>query len=392
MADLNSVLEKIEGTRVASILSDLVQIPSDSPAVSEAKVARYVADFCSALGMETHLQEVLTGRPNVLAWLRGTEPGPTLVFNTHMDTVPAGSGWAEDPTGGVIKNGRVYGRGSADAKGALAGFLAALEALKSQGTELRGRILLATVVDEETASAGARELVKGLKCEYAIVGEPTLGRVAIAHRGSLRPILAVEGVSAHSSRPQEGINAIFRAAGVLKDIERYSFSLSEREHALCGAPTCAVTLISGGIKDNMIPDRCEITVDRRMVPGETEETALREIEEVLAQAKNKDPQLRVKVDRLLPTTGSPSETLRDDLLVETALRVGRRVLHREPDVYGMSVACDMTHFRSIGASVVVIGPGWEGVAHKPDEYVEITQLQDAARIYCGIALDLLGQR
>ncbi len=388
MTVTEGVLRRIEGGRAAQILSDLIQRKSQNPTDVEENVARYVVGFCAELGLETELQEVLPGRPNAHAWLQG-DPGPTLVFNTHMDTVPAGPGWSMDPFKGEIRDGKVFGRGAVDAKGPLASFLTAIEALKSSDVRLKGRLLLTAAADEEFASRGSRLAVKGLDCRYAVVGEPTGCKLGIAHRGSLRPVAVVDGVAAHSSRPDQGVNAIFRATGALQDIERYGLSLSSKHHPLCGSPTCTVTLISGGIKDNMIPDHCEFTVDRRMIPGESEEAAIKEIEAVLAEAAEKDPQLRLRIERLLPTTGGPSETPIDDPMVQAALRVATSALGRQPETYGMSGACDMTHYRSIGASAIVIGPGDEGMCHKTDEYVEVQQLVDAARIYAAVAIELL---
>ena len=382
------VLSRIEGGRVAQILSDLIRRKSQNGIDAEEDVARYVVGFCRGVGLETELQEVLLGRPNAHAWLQD-EPGPTLVFNTHMDTVPAGAGWSVDPFGGEIQDGKVFGRGAVDAKGPLASFLTAIEALKGSGVRLKGRLLLTGAADEEFASRGSRLAVKGLDCQYAVVGEPTACKLGIAHRGSLRPVVVVDGVAAHSSRPDQGVNSIFRATGALQAIERYGLGLSSRHHPLCGSPTCTVTLISGGIKDNMIPDRCEFTVDRRMVPGESEETAVGEIEAVLAEAARGDPELKVRIERLLPTTGGPSETPIDDPMVQAALRAATEVIGRQPETYGMSGACDMTHYRAIGASAIVVGPGDEGMCHKTDEYVEVQQLVDAARIYAAIAMELL---
>lgn len=388
MATTERLLERISGDRAAEILSELIKRRSQNPIETEEDVARFVVSFCGELGLETSLQEVLSGRPNAHAWLHD-EPGPTLTFNTHLDTVPAGAGWSVDPFGGEVRSGKVFGRGAVDAKGPLASFLIALEALKSAGARLKGRLLLTAAADEEFASRGSRLAVEGLDCRYAVVGEPTGCRLGIAHRGSLRPVLVVGGVAAHSSRPDQGVNAIFESIGVLRNIERYGTTLSSRRHPLCGSATCTVTLISGGVKDNVIPDRCEFTIDRRMIPGESEEGAVREIEGILAEAVRENPELRVRIDRLLPTTGGPSETPMDDPLVQAALRVSKNVLGREPEIYGMSGACDMTHYRAIGASAIVLGPGDEEMCHKADEHVDARQLVDAARIYAAIALELL---
>lgn len=368
--------------RAAAILHDLVRTRSRNPIDGEEAVAAYVGGFLSGLGLEVTLPEVFPNRPNVLGVLRGAGGGPSLAFNTHMDTVPEGNGWEHEPFGGEIANGRLYGRGAVDAKGPLAAFLAAIEALVRSGTRLKGDLLMTAVADEETCSMGARRLVPTLKVDYAIVGEPTRLGVGIAHRGSLRPVIVVTGRTAHSSRPGEGVNAAYQAVPVLLALEAYAESLGERpSHRLCGTPSAAVTLLSAGVKENVIPGRCEIVLDRRMIPGETEETSLAEIQAVLAKVRAENPGLKVEIERTMPTTGSPSELEESHPLVGIVLRVAEQASGQPARVHGMTGACDMTHFRAAGIPCLVLGPGEESQAHQPDESMDLTQLHQCAHAY-----------
>jgi acetylornithine deacetylase/succinyl-diaminopimelate desuccinylase family protein len=378
---------RLETGRCARILSELVRARSQNPVDGEAEVAAYVARFLTGLGLEVETPDVFPGRPNVVGRLRGAGGGPMLAFNTHMDTVPEGNGWTREPFGGEVVDGALYGRGSVDAKGPLAAFLAAIEAIVASGTRLRGDLVMTAVADEETCSTGARRLCPALGADLAIVGEPTKLRVGIAHRGSLRPIIAVTGRTAHSSRPDEGVNAVYRAVPVLRALEAYGSSLGSRPaHPLCGTPTAAVTLISGGVKENVIPGRCEITLDRRMVPGETEGSALGEVEDVLARVRGENPGLEVAIERTIPTTGPPSELDRDHPLVGVALEAASRALGEPGRVHGLSGACDMTHFRAAGVPCVVMGPGDESQAHQPDEHMDVEQLRRGAHVYALAAI------
>lgn len=383
----DAIAGRLDTARCAAILRELVRTRSQNPQDGEGAVAAYVARFLTGLGLEVETPDVFPGRPNVIGRLRGAGGGPVLAFNTHMDTVPEGNGWTREPFGGEVADGGLFGRGSVDAKGPLAAFLAAIEAIVGSGTRLRGDLVMTAVADEETCSTGARRLCPSLAADLAIVGEPTKLRVGIAHRGSFRPIIAVTGRTAHSSRPDEGVNAVYQAVPVIRALEAYGESLASRPaHPLCGTPTAAVTLISGGVKENVIPGRCEITLDRRMVPGETEEAALGEVEDVLERVRAENPGLQVAVERSIPTTGPPSELDRDHPLVAIALDATSRALGEPSHVHGLSGACDMTHFRAAGVPCVVMGPGDESQAHQPDERMDVDQLRRGAHAYALAAL------
>jgi acetylornithine deacetylase/succinyl-diaminopimelate desuccinylase family protein len=334
-------------------------------------------------------QQVMPGRSNVVGRLRGTG-GPVLAFNTHMDTVPEGNGWSQDPFGGQIIEGQLYGRGSVDAKGPLAAFLAAIEALVSAEIRLRGDLLMTTVVDEETSSSGARKLVPSIQADMAIVGEPTSLQVAIAHRGSLRPIVVVTGRTAHSSRPEQGINAIYQSMPVIEAFRRYAETLKARSHQLCGSPSAAVTKMAAGIAENVIPGQCVMTLDRRMIPGEVESDVLEEVRQLLEEVKRARPDIDVVVERMLPTTGGPSELDRNHPLVTMALQASAEARGRSASLVGLSGACDMTHFIAHGIPCVVVGPGDGAQAHQPDEHIDIHELNQGAVAYSLLAITACG--
>ncbi|MBB6636389.1 M20 family metallopeptidase [Cohnella thailandensis] len=390
-AERDSVLRLLQRSirpeRTLEILADLIRFKSVNPGGTEGEAAAYIAKTMESAGCVVELQEIEPGRPNVLARLKGTGGGRTVILNTHMDVVPAGAGWSEDPFEMVVKGDRAYGRGVMDAKGPLAAMMAAVEAIAASGIELPGDVVLAAVVDEEAASIGARRLPEGLTGDLAVVGEATNGQLAIAHRGSVRPVLVADGVSAHSSTPHLGVNAVMLMARALVALDDFAGkTLPGRLHPLTGQSTLSVTVMRGGIKESMIPDRCEALIDRRLIPGEDEEAALREIEQVISGVPELDG--RVRIDRLVPTTGVASETAPDHPMVGLASRAIEEVYGRRPELVGLTANCDMTHFVARGIPSVIYGPGDFSVAHTADEWVPLSELEKATRVYATIALDV----
>jgi acetylornithine deacetylase/succinyl-diaminopimelate desuccinylase family protein len=370
-------------------LVDLIRLPSQNPGDGETRVSTYVAERCRELGLEVETPDAVPGRPNVVAWLRGRERRPVVALNTHLDTVPISDGWTVDPFGGEIRDGRVWGIGAGDAKGQIVAMLGAIEGLVRTGTPIQGDLVFTAVADEELGSLGARAVVQGLSVDYAVIGEPTRLRVGIAHRGSLRPRILVRGRSAHSSTPRLGVNAIFKMAKVLAALEAYCDGLEAVAHPLIGSPSGAVTLVSGGHKESAIPDRCEIVLDRRMVPGEQQDRVVADIEALLARLRAEDPELQVAIASYMPTSGPPSETPRDARLVGLAVDAVGEVTGAPGVVYGAGFGCDMTHFRGLGAEAVILGPGDIERAHKADEYLELAELEAGRRVYLALLWRLL---
>jgi acetylornithine deacetylase/succinyl-diaminopimelate desuccinylase family protein len=383
------VVAQLSVTRTAAILRDLVMARSQNPADGEGLVAGYVADFLKRLGLEVTTQEVMPGRSNVIGRLRGTG-GPVLAFNTHMDTVPEGNGWSHDPFGGEIVDGQLYGRGSVDAKAPLAAFLAAVEGLVTAEVRLRGDLLMTAVVDEEASSSGARKLVPSIQADMAVIGEPTGLQVGIAHRGSFRPIVVVTGRTAHSSRPDQGVNAIYQSIPVIEAFRAYADALKARSHPLCGSPSAAITVMAAGIAENVIPGRCELTLDRRMIPGEVESDVMKEVRNLLEDVKRARPDIKVEVERTIPTTGGPSELDAGHPFVQMALEASAQGLGRPTSIVGLSGACDMTHFRAQGIPCLVLGPGDSAQAHQPDEHMDIQELNRGAITYSLLAMAVCG--
>ncbi len=209
-----------------------------------------------------------------------------FAFNTHMDVVPVGGGWSGDPLRLAAREGRYYGRGTCDCKGPLAAMVEAIRMLVADRTSWSGTLLAVFVADEEVASEGARRFAASRPAiDYAVVGEPTSNQVVIAHKGSLRPLVRVEGTMAHSSTPDLGENAIYGAARFVPLVEAFHRDVvRHRTHPLVGAASLTITRCTAGVADNVVPDRCDLLLDRRMVPGEDEGAVRAEIEALVASA------------------------------------------------------------------------------------------------------------
>lgn len=387
-----SVEESLSINRVLEVLTRLVSFQSVNPGGNEEEAARYIGEFMKAVGCEVTLQEVEPGRPNVLAVLRGTGEAKAVILNTHIDVVPAGEGWSGDPFQLRVEDGKAIGRGVMDAKGPLAAMMAAIEAIARSGKRLPGDIVLAAVVDEEAASKGAKALPVNMEASLAVIGEATNRTLAIAHRGSIRPVLAAKGVAAHSSTPHLGKNAVSLMAKAVVALDAFAErELAERRHPLTGQSSLAVTIMNGGIKESMIPDYCEALIDRRLIPGESEERAIQELMDVLEAEEALKGQLHIA--RMVPTTGAASETDVNHPVVKLCRDAISAVYgQQETEVTGLTANCDMTHFAARGIPSVIYGPGDFSVAHKTDEWVTLDELLNAARVYARIAFEAATMR
>jgi acetylornithine deacetylase/succinyl-diaminopimelate desuccinylase family protein len=375
--------------RMKRELADLVAIDTQNPPGNEARAAQFLRGQLMAEGFEVALQEYKPARVNVVARL-ANGAGPVFAFNTHMDVVPAGDGWSSDPS--VLKeaDGRLYGRGACDCKGPLAAMLEAMRMLAAERAAWSGTLLGVFVADEEIASEGAKFYTSGdPKIDAVVVGEPTSNATFTAHKGSLRPMVRVHGVSAHSGTPHLGENAIYRAGELLVLIaEHHEKVVRHRTHPLVGAASLTVTRMNGGHADNVLPGACDLLLDRRMVPGEDEEAVKREIDDLLALARERFG-VRAEIVGYKATTGGATETAIETPIVQASLAASRAHGVAKPGPYGFQGGCDLVHFRKLGVQGTVIGPGDLAVAHKPDEFVPLNEFVASSLIYRDVAKAML---
>ena len=378
--------------RIKRELADLVAIDTQNPPGNEARAARYLQNLLTTEGFEVGLQEYKPDRINVIARLENGA-GPVFAFNTHMDVVPVGDGWSSDPFALKEVGGRLYGRGACDCKGPLVAMLEAMRMLAADRATWSGTLLGVFVADEEIASEGAKFYAStGPKIDTAVIGEPTSNATFTAHKGSLRPVVRVYGVSAHSGTPHLGENAIYRAGELLGLVaEHHEKVVRHRTHPLVGAASLTVTRLNGGHADNVLPGTCDLLLDRRMVPGEDEGVVKREIGDLLALARERFG-VRAEVVDYKATTGGATETALDAAIVQASLAASRAHGAAKPGPFGFQGGCDLVHFRSIGARGTGIGPGDLAVAHKPDEFVPVDEFVACSLIYRDVAKAMLRNR
>ncbi|RMB85077.1 M20 family metallopeptidase [Streptomyces shenzhenensis] len=385
---------------VLALLTALVACDSTTPTGEEETTAELLAGYLAGAGFEVDTERLAPGRVNLTARRVLGSGGPTLMLNSHLDVVPAGGGWTTSPFEPTVRDGRLYGRGAADAKGPLAAMAcAAVELARAADAglaDVHGEIVFSGVSQEEGDSAGARHLVAALRDrgrlpDAVIVGEPTGMRLLTAHKGSVRPVVEVTGVAAHAATPHAGVNAITGAAALITLLEEYAASLAGPGHPLLGPPTCTPVLVSGGEAPNAVPERCRVTLDRRLLPGETQDSVLAEIGAVLEAFDSGGHGATAAVAECAPSTGGPSETPPDHPFVLLC----RRALASEgadDSLGGLTVNCDMTHFRAAGVPALVCGPGRLEVMHAVDEHIVVAELEESVRLYRAILTEVLGTR
>ena len=378
-----------DASRMKRDLASLVSIDSQNPPGREVEAAGFLHDLIKPEGFDVSSAEYKPGRVNLIARLENGS-GPVFAFNTHMDVVPVGEGWSSDPLVLCEADGRLYGRGSCDCKGPLIAMVEAMRMLAADRASWSGTLLGVFVADEEIASEGAKAYAASRpQVDFAVVGEPTSNTTFTAHKGSLRPLVRVHGVSAHSGTPHLGENAIYRAAQLLGLIEaNHNEVVRLRSHPLVGEASLTVTRIHGGHADNVLPGGCDLLLDRRMVPGEDEAAVKQEIDELLRLAHRRFG-LRADIIEYRATTGGATETAADQPIVQASLAACRAHGVRDPGPFGFQGGCDLVHFRSIGAQGTVIGPGSLSVAHKPDEFVPIDEFIACSLIYRDVARSML---
>jgi acetylornithine deacetylase/succinyl-diaminopimelate desuccinylase family protein len=383
------VLGAVDQAEVTELLQGLVRRPSPNPPGGEEQAAAYLAKACEAVGLTVDLEPVLPGRPNLYASLGPADGGGILVLG-HTDTVPAGDGWTYEPFGATVESGRLFGRGAADMKGGLAAAVAAMAALARTSVPLRERVMLAAVIDEEEHGQGVRAfLARRPSARCALVAEPTDLDTVIACRGNCYVEIEVEGRAAHAGTAELGRNAIYGAARAVEAIRRLDDGLAAHRHPLLGRAAWSVGTIHGGTATAVVPAACSVSVDRRLLPGQTGEQALSEVEGALERLALEDADLRAKAELLMEI---PSfELASDDPLVHVVHRASVEAGAPERPLGGWTAACDGGYImRDAGIPAIVLGPGSVAEqAHKPDESIDLSEVVLAARIYALVMLRLV---
>ena len=378
------------------ILKKLVSIPSVNPMgrdVSgdeyyEGRVTEWLVSWLQLHHLPFEIVETAPGRANVISRIDSPGATRTILLDAHQDTVPV-DGMTIPPYEPTERDGRIYGRGSCDVKGGMAAMLAAFTRLSKTRPAGMPNIVLSMTCDEEATSLGINHLVgswSGKMPSYrlcperpdvAIIAEPTLLDIVVAHRGATRWQIKTTGRACHSSRPNEGINAIYRMAKVVRCLEDYAAWLPESRpaHRLCGPATLSVGLIAGGSSVNVVPDHCVIDIDRRVLPGEDSFHVRTEVIEHLRQ--------QLDFELIHEEPYCLSSALGDELngqLAGSLMRSIEQVVGTR-SVIGVPFGTHASRVAAIGIPAVVFGPGDIAQAHTKDEWIAVDELQKATDIY-----------
>jgi acetylornithine deacetylase len=361
-------------------LADLVAIDSVNPELvpggaGEAQIAGYIFDWLVNAGLEAHLHEFAPGRPSVVGIARGRGGGRRLLLNGHMDTVGiAGMPQALEPR---VTDGKLYGRGAYDMKGGLAACMIAIAEARKLG--LDGDVILTAVADEEFAGKGTMEVVKHTHAEGAIVAEFTHLKAIVAHKGFQWLEVETQGVAAHGSRPDLGVDAIVKMGAVLNELESLQGRLQSRPaHPLLGHGSLHASLIQGGHELSTYPERCQLSFERRTLPGETPAAVEGELREILERLAEKDPAFKAT---LRPGIALPAlETPLEAEIVRTVQRAGAKVLGRPLELAGVAYWTDAATLWAAGIPSLLLGPGGAG-AHAVEEWVDLDSVAQCAEIY-----------
>jgi succinyl-diaminopimelate desuccinylase len=387
---MNTPIHKDE---VIELMRELVRAPSPNPPGDTRECAEVILNKFKKERIDAEIVEGKKGVCNVIARLPGKRKGKTLLLNGHIDVVPAGEGWTVGPFGAEIRDGKIYGRGTCDMKSGIASTMGAMIGFKRSGAPFNGEMVFMGAADEETGSEfGTVYLLRkevGKKADFAIVSEPTSLRVELGNRGLRWIEITIKGKASHAGRPYLGINAISYGAKLIEAI--HSIRFKNRNDAFeIPEPSLSVTQIHGGTKANIIPDRCELVLDRRMIPGETTETVLAELKEVIDPILEKEKELRIDI-QMRPNYWDPYFISEQEPVVQATIASVEEITGKKPFIGGKAASTDASHlFHLGGIPTVLFGPGDETLSHKPDECVPIKNLLDGTEIYLSIFKKLLG--
>ncbi len=391
------------GTRSMSIVVDaefieatlvrLVQINSVNPILDpaspgEGEIAKLTAVALNDVGLDTQTFEPEEGRVSVLGTLHGAGGGRSLMLNAHIDTV--GVEGMADPFSATIENGRLYGRGSFDMKGAMAACIGAVKALVDGGVSLAGDVVVAGVADEEYSSIGTTDIIGRCSVDGAIVTEPTQLDLCLAHKGYVWLKVTTEGRAAHGSRFEEGVDANLRMGRVLAELEVLERALRTGEaHPLVGPPSLHAALLSGGTGVSTYAASSELHIERRTIPGETPDQVRQEIQRIVDRLQESDPTFKASVDSYFAR--DPFEVASHAEIVGAVERAVQSVMGRAPRHVGDTPWMDAALLAAAGVETVVIGPAGAG-AHATVEWVDVESvvqlagiLAEAAIEYCGVS-------
>lgn len=361
-----------------ALTQELVRFRTVNPPGDEQACAEHLASLLEAAGFGTEMIPFGDHRAQLIARIGGTPGKPPLAFTGHLDTVPLGmQPWSHDPFAATVTDGKIYGRGSSDMKSGVAAFVAAAAELAGRLRDTPGLLLVVTA-GEETGCAGAFDLAgrKDLlgRAGALVVAEPTGNLPLVGHKGALWLQAKTQGVTAHGSMPEKGVNAVYRAARAVTALESFVFAVPP--HAVLGTPTLNVGTITGGLNINSVPDHCAIGIDIRTIPGQ-DNAAVRA---AIAGLLGEDIALQTLLD-VESVWSDPEEPWMADMAATVQTITGTAA--------GIAAASFFTDAAALKPALgnpptVILGPGELALAHQTDEYCRIDRIDEAAAIYTAL--------
>jgi succinyl-diaminopimelate desuccinylase len=413
---IDDAVESLE-EELIEFAKEIVSIPTENPPGTNYKeCAKAIGKMMEKIGCEVEyvyvpeekLKELAPHgegypRVSVIGRYKGTMERPNIHFSGHFDVVPAGEGWSIDPYEPVVKDGKLYGRGSSDQKSGIVSQIFAIYALKKAGIKLKGTIISSATPDEETGGdAGMGYLVKNgyldrNNTDYCVITECLdVDKVCLGHRGTLWFELVTKGVQSHGSMPDEGVNAIDNMKKVLNAIdEEIKPLLVENskypiQPEACRKSTLTVTTIQAGNKVNTVPNLCKATFDWRLIPETSVSWAKERIISICENIKKQDPNFDYEFNVIMEV--EPTIVPDDTDVVNAFLKAGKEYLNRDM-AFSLSPGSDDQKYVVKDGKLeqcIVYGPGPLVVAHKVDEYVEVEDMKTSAKIMALAACMLLG--
>ncbi len=405
--DEAKLLALVKRNELVGLTQELVRIDSvirPETGHTEHEVVEYLRSWVQReLGLQPTVETVQPGRENLFFTLDSGRPGPCLLLEGHTDVVSEGERgrWSADPFGGELKEGRIYGRGACDMKAGLAVNLVVAKALLASGVPWRGRLALCFVCDEEGMMIGIKDFIRRGHADgvnACLVPEPEENQLCLSMKGAIRAVLRVRGRMAHGAMPRSGINPNTRLARIILAFERFETGEIRRcgEDPFLGYPSVTFTVLrspppGAPAQLNVMPGEAEGFVDIRTVPGQDHEQVRAALRRILGELAAEDPDFQADIefieDRPVVSMG------KEEPIVQEAARAFREVACREPVYSGVPGATDGTFLSAWkGIPCLVNGPGPRHIPHQVDEYVEVGQLLEAARVYALTSLRYLNRR
>jgi len=366
------------------LLSKLIEAETTADK-GELAAAEIISAELGRSGIKSRIDSWDSSRANIIARVKSSGRKGALLFACHLDVVPPGeASWKNPAFAAIESDGKIYGRGSTDMKGGTAAIVTAIGEIVDSGTNLQGDILLFGAAGEETDSCGTKRFVRnfGGTPEFigAVIPEPTNFEIITAHRGMLWLKVATEGRAAHSSTPQLGVNAIASMRYVLNELQ--NFKIRFEPHELLGECSMSINTIAGGKAMNIVPDKCDIGIDIRTVPGQNAQGIIDDLQKIFVKLKQKNPQFEAQVS-IIREVGALETDSRCDFVRDFCSAVGIN------ETCAVGFTTDGPYFASLGVPVIIFGPGKPQLAHKPDEYIDIADVEKAVEYYKNIILKFL---